>query len=737
MADSPSPVPMVDSPYQSPAHPETGSVPSLLPPSFTSVSPGLSGLMYRQVYHHWFLKTEVEGKVFWNPFSMKDSLALEDAFTSTDISPDTVVATNGGRYDVNILRRERLAVYWDEPPHEVRRCSWFSKSMLESRYIPYEENISTRLEEEYKVAVTTNTWGKRVELPNGEEIVLRGFNDIVHYPNSMMPDAWGGPQPPQRPRTVKRGVDEFHIEEGESDKIDHLLFVVHGIGSVCDLKFRKVEEVVEDFRSLSQQLVQSHFSSSFERGVASRVEVLPVSWHSTLHGEATGIDRKLRNITLRSIPKLRHFTNDTLLDILFYTSPVYCQTIMDTVGNELNRIYEKFLERNPSYEGGVSLVGHSLGSVILFDMLCHQKVRPAELNSDAPADGDDSCSIGAEVIGDEDAVRKVPPEERKLCQRMSYVMGRAGTGQPYITYPQIKFHPSAFFALGSPIAMFVTVRGNEMLGEDFTLPTCPAFFNIFHPFDPVAYRVEALINPESTTLRPLLIPHHKGRKRMHLELKETMTRLGTDLKQRVVESVRSTWNAMYQLAMFHRSDDAMLEEEVNKVLEQQMSEHHEAESSSSTNGDVESDMFLGRLNGGRRIDHVLQEAPLESFNEYVFAMTSHVCYWDSEDTMLLILKELYGSLGISADSITSQPSERPQESSPQPQFDAFSTGFTSSAATTGGLRMPGESYTSPLPSEMSFDSVGRQQVLGMDPTAPPSDNQNVGPPPMSGFVKKT
>lgn len=36
---------------------------------------------------------------------------------------------------------------------------------------------------------------------------------------------------------------------------------------------------------------------------------------------------------------------------------------------------------------------------------------------------------------------------------------------------------------------------------------------------------------------------------------------------------------------------------------------------------------IGKLNGGNRIDYVLQEAPLESFNEYLFALTSHVVYW--------------------------------------------------------------------------------------------------------------
>lgn len=46
---------------------------------------------------------------------------------------------------------------------------------------------------------------------------------------------------------MKRGVDEFDIESGESETVDHLLFIVHGIGSACDLKFRSVVEVGKSF----------------------------------------------------------------------------------------------------------------------------------------------------------------------------------------------------------------------------------------------------------------------------------------------------------------------------------------------------------------------------------------------------------------------------------------------------------------------------------------------------------
>lgn len=135
---------------------------------------------------------------------------------------------------------------------------------------------------------------------------------------------------------------------------------------------------MEDFRSIALQLVRSHYKSSCEKGTVHRIEVLPVSWHQKLHSDETGIDVQLKNITLESIPKLRAFTNDTLLDILFYTSPVYCQNITTAVGSEINRIYDLFKQRNPDFNGGVSLAGHSLGSLILFDLLCHQNAEPEQ-----------------------------------------------------------------------------------------------------------------------------------------------------------------------------------------------------------------------------------------------------------------------------------------------------------------------------------------------------------------------
>lgn len=57
-----------------------------------------------------------------------------------------MVATDGGRYDVNVVKREKTAVYWEERNSVVRRCSWFSKGPADSYFIPYEENVAAKLE---------------------------------------------------------------------------------------------------------------------------------------------------------------------------------------------------------------------------------------------------------------------------------------------------------------------------------------------------------------------------------------------------------------------------------------------------------------------------------------------------------------------------------------------------------------------------------------------------------------
>lgn len=110
------------------------------------------------------------------------------------------------------------------------------------------------------------------------------------------------------------------------------------------------------------------------------------------------------------------------------------------------------------------------------------------------------------------------------------------------------------------------------------------------------------------------------------ELKETMARVGADLKQRIIDSVKSTWNTVNQLATFGRAEES-LEQEVDKVIEKQLEREKTESSAQCLSESFEGEVNAGKVNMGRRVDYVLQEAPLESFNEYVSALISHVIYW--------------------------------------------------------------------------------------------------------------
>ncbi|KAM4607639.1 SEC23-interacting protein [Polymixia lowei] len=724
--------------------------------------------VYESVQPHWFFCKQVEAKSVWLPFSIIDSIQLEETYNSVQPDPENViVCTDGGRYDVQLYDRMRTAVYWEEEPTEVRRCTWFYKGDSDSRFSPYSEEFSDKLEAEYKKAVSTNQWHRRLEFPSGETIVMHNPKVIVQFQPSAMPDEWGTTQDGQtRPRVVKRGIDDDHDEvpDGELPKVDHLVFMVHGIGPVCDLRFRSMVECVDDFRNVSLKLLQSHFKKPQDEHVISRVEFLPVQWHQALHGDATGVDRRIKKITLPSTGRLRHFTNETLLDVLFYNSPTYCQTIMDTVALEINRLHVLFMKRNPDYRGGVSVAGHSLGSLILFDLLSNQKnaspaqavptmpaanggpavdskqvaqansaVTPPAVEEEPKEEGEefeDLCAVlehlglseytstfdeekidiesflmctiedlkemgiplgprkkiakfvkdrlnkqatrqaaqekkaevkevSQEVVPTQAAETLPDPTMKKLpvgktsSIHVDYNYFEVGTGQVSVIYHTLDFEPVNFFALGSPVGMFLTVRGLEKIEETYQLPTCKGFFNIYHPLDPVAYRIEPLILPD-LDLKPVLIPHHKGRKRLHLELKESLSRMGSDLKHGFISSLKSAWQTLNDFARAHTSS-AQLQAELAMVAnrikeeeekEKQVHEEHKMSDSPEPQREEEPQVKIGMLNGGNRIDYVLQEKPIESFNEYLFALQSHLCYWESEDTALLILKEIYKTMGI-------------------------------------------------------------------------------------------
>ena len=115
--------------------------------------------------------------------------------------------------------------------------------------------------------------------------------------------------------------------------------------------------------------------------------------------------------------------------------------MLRTVTEELNRVYNLFLERNPKFKekgGKVSLYGHSLGSLIAFDVLCHQ---PPLFNLSNAAFG----------IFDE-KLREGGEEDNEEIIKLDFPVWN-------------------FFAVGSPIGLFLMLKGLKVGSRKYLVGT--------------------------------------------------------------------------------------------------------------------------------------------------------------------------------------------------------------------------------------------------------------------------
>ena len=262
-----------------------------------------------------------------------------------------------------------------------------------------------------------------------------------------------------------------------------------------------------------------------------RVQVLPVVWRHLLdfpkqsfkqnsEQDLTDDDYEeeypsLENITVDGVPAVRQLMSDLALDILLYQS-AYREHIASVVQQECNRVYELFVTRNPNFRGKVSVIGHSLGSAIMFDILCRQRDSNVPSSSTHKSRG----SINQRI------------KESK--------QQRAKFG--------LNFEVEDFYCLGSPLGLYQMLKGCKIVGRPTfktmnqasplnpetsddpflgpaavqaksrepgllnigtSSPKCGRLYNIFHPADPIAYRIEPLISKAMSPLKPQPLPYIK------------------------------------------------------------------------------------------------------------------------------------------------------------------------------------------------------------------------------------
>lgn len=168
-----------------------------------------------------------------------------------------------------------------------------------------------------------------------------------------------------------------------------------------------------------------------------RIELIPIEWHRHIHEQ---VDPIINKITLKSIPTIRLIENDYLADVLFYFSKDRGQNIVDNVTNLFNTSYHNFKEKHPNFNGKIIILGYSLGGVIVWDILSHQR---------SPAND----------------------QELAMYRKLD------------INFSTLDFKPDFFYGLGSPLGAVLTFRGQDpvLYHPDNDIQ----FENVFHPFDPI------------------------------------------------------------------------------------------------------------------------------------------------------------------------------------------------------------------------------------------------------------
>ncbi|KAL4184094.1 hypothetical protein AMTRI_Chr11g101630 [Amborella trichopoda] len=819
-------------------------------------------------------RTEIVGKSEYFRFSMRDSLALEASFlqreeellsawwkeyaecsdgpsgpesnsaktsstttegqTNADDEERVGVPVKGGLYEVDLVKRHCFPVYWHGENRRVLRGHWFARKVgLE--WLPLREDVAEQLEFAYRCQV----WHRRTFQPSGQfaaRVDLQGMVQGLHALFTGEDDTWeawlgidtsglssvigfGGNGIKLRrgfapSGSLKPTQDELRQrKEEEMDDycsqvpVRHLVFMVHGIGQRLE-KANLVDDVAT-YRHITASLAERHLTS-YQRN-KQRVLFIPCQWRRVLK---LGGEAAVEKITLEGVRGLRIMLSATVHDVLYYMSPIYCQDIINSVSNQLNRLYSKFIKRNPGYDGKVSIYGHSLGSVLSYDILCHQESLsspfPMEYISNAsveneglPADAsnqaaqfsnmlnlDETTGIGndgrlsetidsanrednpsslpesfvnlegdstlfsahsessltldvgsglpgscgshpeieenfhvsrqqtldteqqnvaslleedtlenvegmgdmsdrsAKVLctklvdrpednGDKDKLmamlkdeveslkalvvklqsrernllctgeakssdclqgdklENVAPEVTPLDQKTPDLIDSRKSCTPYIKYTKLEFKVDTFFAVGSPLGVFLALRNIRIgmgEGEEYwqdegiteQMPACSKMFNVFHPFDPVAYRVEPLVCKEYTSKRPVIIPYHKGGKRIHIGFQE----FTEDLAARS-QALTSRLNSMRvrMVNVFQPGNKGKKQAEIQDVVEPE----------TRTYGSL----MMERLTGSRdgRIDYMLQDATFE--HPYISAIGSHTNYWRDFDTALFVLRHLY------------------------------------------------------------------------------------------------
>eukprot|EP01025_Chloroclados_australasicus_P010893 TRINITY_DN1460_c0_g5_i1.p1 TRINITY_DN1460_c0_g5~~TRINITY_DN1460_c0_g5_i1.p1 ORF type:complete len:674 (+),score=66.25 TRINITY_DN1460_c0_g5_i1:270-2024(+) len=564
-------------------------------------------------------------------------------------------------YDANVYDCVLTNWCWKEEHYEIRRGSWFVERGQDV-WVPLSHDLAQQLEwafnhRFYQQQEGTQTLDKvelRSQLKGGDKYFIhweKEDNAMYLCQNNTLSTLQRKIGMAKAPGArLRRGYQQpqqgFYECNSKQEQLDHycniipvkqLLFVVHGIGQ--NMQGADIIKDAQNVKNTIDQQLQDEVDLD-ERKFSGRMEVLPVQWRKNLNLQADELCDKLMPVGGRST---RQFLHQTCVEVLLYLTPNSSQQIMDNLTLGLNETYRRFLARNPLFQGTIGIMAHSLGSALTWDLLAHQPPQNHPIPKTTldrrdkldvqqlPDDPELLKEIIQQLQTTVDETKVALIEERRMSQPIGNVLASPNQHPSReIIYQKLDFRVDKLFMIGSPTGLFLVLRGvdpsqGKPLGAEsltdlfpgsskWGLPNVGRVYNIYHPYDPVAYRMEPLAFEGFESRRPVFVPYYKGGKRFHIGMQAMVDKL-------------------YSWPSFQKNQDQNGTASANPQNILQIDKIYDILGGRASK-DQDDDCPRGR------IDFVVQETPMET--PLVSVLMSHFGYWQHLDVLMFVLKAMQG-----------------------------------------------------------------------------------------------
>jgi len=462
--------------------------------------------------------------------------------------------------------------------------------------------------------------------------------------------------------TFSRPSIDAHLSETSCCSTTVLILIIHG-GSVLDpqLETSVRKSDVTTFRGAFESIIRTHYPSLIGHVV---IKCVPCPGICT---EALAVLSTLSPYSFDVNPGDSAtdpgVSNDRLpigtIPLFATSSPDYVHSINKMI-QSANKVYNDFLhsEDGLGFCGQVCMVGDSVGSILAYDALCRTFKRSY---SDTSMPDIEHRMQG--VIEEEGQRHYSTSRPHSATRGISpAAAAAAGSGgqvhqqqQPpsdinYVSEgPRLEFDVSDFFLFGSPLSNVLAYRKIQANDQHLSKtkvadlkqqqhvarPAVQQMYNLFHPSDPIACRIEPLLSAKFSRVPPVNVPRYQKYP------------MGDGASLFLTEFIQSN------MPLFTSSDNNGAAGHSGSMrLSTRRGSEESIQSGVFDAQQLHSIQLLKpKWWGSRRIDYALYSPEgLANFPTNCLPHLFHSSYWESADVISFVLRQLAGGSAVDSAS---------------------------------------------------------------------------------------